>query len=95
MRITLQPSYVLHSRPYRDSSMLLDVRFMTARQFFQASMTSFLAYGAMYGIVAAMCMYNLFLFFSLRDFNYLLYVVSMLSTSLFLASLSGHAPRWL
>lgn len=25
MRVTLQPSYILHSRPYRDSSVLLDV----------------------------------------------------------------------
>ncbi|MEP4485537.1 MAG: 7TM diverse intracellular signaling domain-containing protein [Halioglobus sp.] len=78
-----------------DSSLLVDLRFMTARQFYKHSMMSFLAYGAMFGIVAAMCLYNLFLFFSLRDFNYLLYVVSMLSTSLFLASLSGHAPKWL
>lgn len=77
------------------SSMLLDLRLMTARQFYRHSMTSFLGYGAMFGIVAAMCLYNLFLFFSLRDPNYLLYVVSISTTALFLASLSGHAPHWL
>ena len=77
------------------SSMLIDVRLLTARQFFKSSMASFLGYGAMFGIVSAMCLYNLFLFFSLRDPNYLLYVASIVSTSLFLATLSGHAPRWL
>ena len=95
--VVLQPDEItrFYVRVHSDSSMLVDIRFMSSRQFFQYSMASFLAYGAMYGIVAAMCLYNLFLFFSLRDFNYLLYVVSMLSTSLFLASLSGHAPKWL
>jgi len=85
----------LYVRVQTKSSMLVDVRVLSARQFFQASMVSFLAYGAMFGIMAAMCLYNLFLFASLRDTNYLLYVVSISSTALFLASLSGHAPRWL
>ena len=30
MRVSLQPSYILHRRPYRDSSMLLEV--LTAEQ---------------------------------------------------------------
>ena len=77
------------------SSMLVDLRLLTAQQFYQVSMVSFLGYGAMFGIMVAMCLYNLFLFVSLRDTNYLLYVVSITSTGLFLASLSGHAPRWL
>ena len=77
------------------SSMLVDVRLMTARQFYQASIVSFLCYGAMFGIMVAMCLYNLALFASLRDTNYLLYVLSISSSGLFLASLSGHAPRWL
>lgn len=77
------------------SSMLVDVRLLTARQFYQASMLSFLSYGAMFGIMVAMCLYNLGLYASLRDTNYLLYVLSISSSGLFLASLSGHAPRWL
>ena len=77
------------------SSMLVDVRLLTARQFYQASMLSFLSYGAMFGIMVAMCLYNLGLYASLRDANYLLYVLSISSSGLFLASLSGHAPRWL
>jgi hypothetical protein len=89
-----QPT-TLYLRVQSKSSMLVDLRLMTARQFYQASMASFLSYGAMFGIMVAMCLYNLVLFLSLRDTNYLLYVLSITSTGLFLASLSGHAPRWL
>lgn len=85
----------LYLRIQSKSSMLVDVRVLTARQFFKASVANSLGYGAMFGIVGAMCLYNLFLFVSLRDPNYILYVVSMSSTALFLASLSGYAPHWL
>jgi len=97
MRFTppLDQATTIYMRVLSKSSMLVDVRLLTARQFFQTSMVSFLAYGAMFGIMVAMCLYNLFLFASLRDTNYLLYVLSISSTGLFLASLSGHAPRWL
>ncbi len=77
------------------SSMLINVRLLTSSQYYNYTTASYLGYGAMFGVVAAMCLYNLFLFFSLRDWNYLLYVVSIGTTALFLASLSGHAPRWL
>jgi signal transduction histidine kinase/class 3 adenylate cyclase len=86
-------SYVV--RVQSKSSMLVDLRVLTARQFYRASMVSFLCYGAMFGIMVAMCLYNLGLYASLRDPNYILYVLSISSSGLFLASLSGHAPRWL
>ena len=41
------------------SSMLLDVRLLTARQFYSASILSILWYGAIFGIMAAMCLYSL------------------------------------
>ena len=85
----------IYARVQSKSSMLVDVRLRTARQFYQASIVNFLGYGAMFGIMVAMCLYNLALFVSLRDTNYLLYVLSISSSGLFLASLSGHAPRWL
>ncbi len=85
----------VYARVQSKSSMLLDVRLMTPRQFYQASIISFLCYGAMFGIMVAMCLYNLALYVSLRDANYLLYVLSISTSGLFLASLSGHAPRWL
>jgi signal transduction histidine kinase/class 3 adenylate cyclase len=97
MRIMPAPDQVTtyYLRIQSNSSMLVDLRLLTAQQFYKVSMGSFLGYGAMFGIMVAMCLYNLFLFVSLRDTNYLLYVISITSTGLFLASLSGHAPRWL
>ena len=83
------------ARVQSKSSMLLDLRLQTARQFYSASILSILWYGAMFGIMAAMCLYNLALYFSLRDANYLMYVASISTSGLFLASLSGHAPAWL
>ncbi|MFO1406582.1 MAG: 7TM diverse intracellular signaling domain-containing protein [Steroidobacteraceae bacterium] len=85
----------IYVRVQSKSSMLVDLRVYTPRQFFQASMVSFLCYGAMFGIMVAMCLYNLGLYASLRDPNYILYVLSISTSGLFLASLSGHAPRWL
>ena len=97
MQVTppLDQTTTLYVRVQSKSSMLVDVRLLTARQFYQASMVNFLGYGAMFGIMVAMCLYNLGLFASLRDSNYILYILSISSTGLFLASLSGHAPRWL
>ena len=95
--VTLPPNQPtrFYLRIQSKSSMLINVQLMTARRFFKDSVANSLGYGAMFGIVAAMCLYNLFLYASLRDPNYLLYVVSMSSTALFLACLSGYAPRWL
>lgn len=97
LRVAPAPDRVTtyYLRIQSQSSMLVDLRLLTAQQFYKASMASFLGYGAMFGIMVAMCLYNLFLFASLRDTNYLLYVLSITATGLFLASLSGHAPRWL
>ena len=97
LRVMPAPDQVTtyYLRIQSESSMLVDLRLLTAQQFYKVSMVSFLGYGAMFGIMVAMCLYNLFLFVSLRDTNYLLYVISITSTGLFLASLSGHAPRWL
>lgn len=97
LQISLPPGQVTTFvvRVQSMSSMLVDVRVLTARQFYQSSMASFLGYGAMFGIMVAMCLYNLGLYASLRDSNYILYVLSISSSGLFLASLSGHAPRWL
>ncbi|MGB5490729.1 MAG: 7TM diverse intracellular signaling domain-containing protein [Woeseiaceae bacterium] len=91
----LKQQSTIYVRVQSKSSMLVDIRLIPAEQFFRASTISFMGYGAMFGIMMAMCVYNLFIFLSLRDYDYLLYVISITSTALFLASLSGHAPRWL
>lgn len=51
---------------------------------------SFQLYMGLYiGIVLAMAIYNLFLYFSLRNFTYIIYVFCILSVALFNLSISG------
>jgi serine phosphatase RsbU (regulator of sigma subunit) len=49
-----------------------------------------IGYGLYYGIMLTMILYNLFVFFSLRDVNYIYYVLSIFSSTWFFASVSGY-----
>lgn len=51
--------------------------------------------GLIYGLLAGMCAYNLFLAFTLRDATYSWYVGAMLALTLFLAHLHGHTAQFL
>lgn len=52
-------------------------------------------YGLFYGILMVMAVYNLFLFFSLRDTNYFLYFIGILLNVIAQGSLSGHTIQYL
>jgi diguanylate cyclase (GGDEF)-like protein len=54
-----------------------------------------LALGIYYGMVSVMVLYNLFVFFSVREVNYLYYVFYVISMLLFLASLNGITFQYL
>ena len=54
-----------------------------------------LALGIYYGMVSVMVLYNLFVFFSVREVNYLYYVFYVISMLLFLASLNGISFQYL
>ncbi|MBB2493704.1 diguanylate cyclase [Pseudomonas sp. UL070] len=49
-----------------------------------------LALGVVYGIIAALLLYNLFIFFSLRDSAYFWYVLTTAGALLMILSMSGH-----
>ncbi len=51
--------------------------------------------GVFVGIMLVMCLYNLFLFFSLKDKSYLIYVGFVLVTALFQTSLQGLTYQYL
>jgi two-component system, sensor histidine kinase LadS len=57
--------------------------------------TQELVYGLFYGIMIAMIIYNLFLFFGLREKVYLIYVAAISSSTIFFASTSGHTFQYL
>lgn len=54
-----------------------------------------LALGVVYGIIAALLLYNLFIFFSLRDSAYFWYVLTTASALLMILSMSGHGFQYL
>ncbi len=58
--------------------------------FFQQDSRGQIGYGLYYGIMLTMILYNLFVFFSLKDINYIYYVCSIFSSTMFFASVSGY-----
>lgn len=53
------------------------------------------AFGIYYGIILVMILYNLFLYISARDRNYLLYVLFLLAVGFMNLSLNGFLPQYL
>ncbi|WP_068829104.1 diguanylate cyclase [Pseudomonas sp. BMS12] len=54
-----------------------------------------LGLGLIYGIIAALLLYNLFIFFSLRDKAYFWYVLTTTGALLMIVSMSGHGFQYL
>lgn len=54
-----------------------------------------LGLGLIYGIIAALLLYNLFIFFSLRDKAYFWYVLTTAGALLMIVSMSGHGFQYL
>jgi two-component system, sensor histidine kinase LadS len=53
------------------------------------------AFGIYYGIIIVMILYNLFLYISARDTNYILYVVFLFAVGFMNLSLNGYLPQYL
>src|SRR5690606_31205504 len=63
--------------------------------FYEVDQTRTLVQGVYYGIMFVMIMYNLFVYLVVGERNYLYYVIFVLCTPLFMASLSGYAFQYL
>lgn len=71
------------------SSMQFPLSIWKERDFFVADQKQILGMGLYYGIMIIMVLYNLFVFFSVREANYLYYVLYVGCMGGFLASLQG------
>ncbi|WP_276677968.1 sensor domain-containing diguanylate cyclase [Thalassolituus oleivorans] len=71
------------------SSMQFPVSLWEERDFFVHDQNQILGLGLYYGIMLIMVLYNLFVFFSVREVNYLYYVLYVASMTGFLGSLQG------
>lgn len=70
-----QSEATIYLRVQTESSVQVPLAFFTATQFFEHNQKNIFIQGCYFGIILAMIFYNVFLFFSLREWPYLLYVV--------------------
>ncbi len=78
-----------------DSSMQVPLYLWTEKALLQHQELSLLGQGIYFGIIISMMLYNLFLFISIRDKNYLLYILSVGLTGLVQATLRGYSYQYL
>ena len=70
--------------------MTLALTLWTKDAFLVASQRQHLLHGLFFGILIGLLVYNLFLLFSLRDVNYLYFVILLAATIFFVASYDGY-----
>jgi signal transduction histidine kinase len=64
-------------------------------KFHEKVRTEDLGYGLFYGILIVMFFYNLLLYISLKQINYLLYILTIICTGVIFASASGYAGKFI
>lgn len=77
------------------SSLQLPLMLWRDNTLLEASQAQMLGLGIYYGTMIVMVLYNLFVFFSVREANYLYYVLYVTCMALFLASLNGVSYQYL
>ena len=77
------------------SSMQVPLRIWEERDFFISDQNRLMGLGLYYGIMMIMVLYNLFVFMSVREDNYLYYVLYVACMAGFLASLQGLSFQYL
>jgi len=77
------------------SSMQVRPSITSTEQFFISELHNEMFYGLIYGVMLLMAMYNIFLYFAVKDSAYLAYVFSVLSGCIFIMALNGHAYQYL
>jgi len=90
-----QAPLTFYLRSYDPAGNSFPLRTWQLDQLIQASAEENLALGVVYGIIAALLLYNLFIFFSLRDSAYFWYVLTTAGALLMIVSMSGHGFQYL
>jgi signal transduction histidine kinase len=78
-----------------EDTMLLPMTLWSPPAFARKRLAESATYGFYYGVLAILVLYNLVLLFTLRDRNYLYYVLLITAWSFYHASLSGFATQYL
>ena len=77
------------------NQVLLPIKIMTKEFFYKEQSIKDVVFGLYFGIILVMILYNLILFFSVRDSSYLYYVLYILFVGLTQAIFNGYAFRFL
>jgi signal transduction histidine kinase len=96
-RVPLWPGYdgTVYLRFAGEDTMLLPVTLWSAPALEGKRRNELFLYGAYYGVLAVLVVYNLVLLVTLRDRNYLYYVLLFAAWGLYHASLNGFATQYL
>lgn len=78
-----------------ESVMAFPMRLISKDRFYMKDDDEYIIFGIYYGIVFVMVLYNLFIYLSLKDKNYLFYVLYILSHGLFQMVMNGIAYEYL
>lgn len=85
----------LYVRSYDPAGNLFPLRLWQLGDLQLLSSEENFAYGLIYGVGLALLLYNLFIFFSLRDRAYFWYVLTTGASLLMMLAMSGHAQQYL
>jgi serine phosphatase RsbU (regulator of sigma subunit) len=86
---------IIYVKMQSNGSFQFPLEIMQRNYFLEQDSYEETAFGFFYGVMVTMMLYNLFLFFSFRASNYVHYVLSTLSSTMFVASTNGHAFEFL
>lgn len=95
--IRLEPfkPYELVIRVSSESTVILDASIYQPDAFYMTVADDNLLFGLLYGVFVVMWVYNLFIFFSLKDWNYFLYSLCVFGIAAFFSSFYGHSYQHL
>ncbi|WP_176736910.1 7TM-DISM domain-containing protein [Oligoflexus tunisiensis] len=83
-RFTLEPgTHIFYARSFADGSHQLPLQLWTHDEFFSHNALEYSYIGILIGFHVVICLYNLFLFFSLRDKTFLYYVIYVASNVIY------------
>ncbi|WP_299458348.1 7TM diverse intracellular signaling domain-containing protein [uncultured Microscilla sp.] len=87
--------HTYYLKVYTQGSLQLPLVMQSNHRFNEANMVSEIVFGVLYGVMAIMLMYNLFIFLAIRSYSYLFYCLYILSYLLGQSTLNGHSFQFL
>ncbi len=95
LNLTQNETKTYFVRVKTEGSTAIPITVSRSAEVFQSQTGWELYYGIFYGLMLVMMIYNLFIYYSLRDSNYLLYSITIFFAILYVSTLHGHTAQYL